>query len=172
MFVGDAGTTEDANRPSRRRGAELAVYWRPLAQLVADADLAYAQARFSDGDPAGAGARIPGSVEGVAALGFTYAAGNGLDAGLRLRHFGPRPLTEDNSVRSNSTTVVNAHLGYRITPNWSVSAEVLNLLDSQDDDITYFYESQLAGESVPVADKHFHPVEPVNARLRLRYNFL
>ena len=169
LFIGDAGTTE-ASRPSERTGVELGLHWRALPPLLVDADLAYTQARFSDSDPAGE--RIPGAVEGVAALGVTWDAGNGIDAGLRLRHFGPRPLIEDNSVRSNSTTVVNAHLGWQIAPAWSVAAEVLNLFDSRDNDITYFYESQLPGEAAPVADLHFHPVEPVTARLRARYSFL
>ena len=35
---------------------------------------------------------------------------------LQLRYFGPRPLTEDNSVRSKSTTTLNGRIGYRINP--------------------------------------------------------
>ena len=38
-------------------------------------------------------------------------------------------------------------------------------LDSNDNDNTYFYESRLPGESEPVADRHFHPVEPRTLRL-------
>jgi hypothetical protein len=39
------------------------------------------------------------------------------------------------------------------------------LLDAKDNDITYFYESQLKSESAPVADIHFHPVEPRTLRV-------
>lgn len=31
---------------------------------------------------------------------------------LRLRYFGPRPLTQDNSVKSKATPLVYADLGY------------------------------------------------------------
>ena len=44
------------------------------------------------------------------------------------------------------------------------------LLDSTDDDVSYFYESRLPGEIDPVADIHFHPVEPRNARLHVRWH--
>ena len=43
--------------------------------------------------------------------------------------------------------------------------DVLNLLDSDDDDITYFYASRLAGEPAEgVEDLHFHPIEPRTVR--------
>ena len=38
-------------------------------------------------------------------------------------------------------------------------------------DITYFYESRLPGESQPVADRHFHPVEPRTLRITLETRF-
>ena len=38
-------------------------------------------------------------------------------------------------------------------------------------DIEYFYESQLATETAPVADKHLHPAEPRTLRLALRIAF-
>jgi hypothetical protein len=42
-----------------------------------------------------------------------------------------------------------------------------NVFDARDSDITYFYESRLPGEGSPVADRHFHPVEPRTLRLTL-----
>lgn len=38
-------------------------------------------------------------------------------------------------------------------------------------DITYFYESQLPGEPEPVADIHFHPVEPRTLRVEASLQF-
>jgi hypothetical protein len=38
-------------------------------------------------------------------------------------------------------------------------------------DIQYFYESQLLGETAPVADRHVHPAEPRTLRLTLRLPF-
>jgi hypothetical protein len=49
---------------------------------------------------------------------------------------------------------------------------VLNLLNSRDHDITYFYASRLPGEPAGgVEDIHFHPVEPRTVRLYLTYKF-
>ena len=172
VYVGDAGTTE-ASAGSRRLGAELGLYWKPLRGLVIDGDLAWTRARFRgtprDEDGNRIGQRVPQAVEGVAALGLAYRSTQGWDAGIRLRYFGPRALLEDNSVRSNATTVVNLGIGYPLTPRLKITGEVLNLLDSKDHDIDYFYESRLAGEAEPVADRHFHPVEPINGRIGFRY---
>ncbi|MEO8061856.1 MAG: hypothetical protein ABI821_03815 [Pseudomonadota bacterium] len=45
------------------------------------------------------------------------------------------------------------------------------MFDSDDNDITYFYESQLPFESAPVEDRHFHPVEPRTLRLTVETRF-
>jgi outer membrane receptor protein involved in Fe transport len=164
LFVGDAGTTEPS-RPSRRQGIEWANYAKPLPSVIVDFDATYSKARFRDEDPAGN--YIPGSVERTASGGIAYAEGP-WSAGLRLRYFGPRPLVEDNSVRSGSSTLVNAKLAYALTKQSKIRFEVLNLFDRKVDDITYFYTSRLQGEPAEgVADKHFHPAEPRALRVSL-----
>jgi outer membrane receptor protein involved in Fe transport len=168
LFVGDAGTTE-ANRASRRRGIEFAGIWNPLEWLIVDLDLAWSKARFTDFDPAGE--RVPGAVERVVSLGLAIDHPSGWFGGARFRHFGPAPLVEDNSVRSDGTTLVNVEAGYRLGKHWKVSASVFNLFDREDNDITYFYESQLRGESEPVPDIHSHPVEPRTVRMTLSTEF-
>lgn len=173
VYVGDAGTTE-ASGGSRRVGGELGIYWKPVRGLVVDGDLAWTRARFRsaqlDDDGNRIGQRVPQAVEGVAAFGLGYQSLHGWDAGVRLRYFGPRALVEDNSARSNSTTVVNVGIGYQLTRNLKINGDVFNLFNSKDHDIDYFYESRLAGESAPVADRHFHPIEPINGRISLRYS--
>jgi outer membrane receptor protein involved in Fe transport len=168
LFVGDAGTTE-ASRASERRGVEAAVIWNPLSWLIVDADLAWSRARFSDYDLTGD--RIPGAVENVASLGLAIDHPSGWFGGARFRHFGAAPLIEDNRVRSDSTTLVNLEAGYRFWQRYKISAAVYNVFDSEDNDITYFYESQLAGEAEPVEDIHFHPVEPRTVRVTLTASF-
>lgn len=168
LFVGDAGTTE-ASRASERRGVEAAVIWNPLSWLIVDADLAWSRARFSDYDPAGD--RIPGAVENVASVGLAIDHPSGWFGGARFRHFGAAPLIEDNRVRSDSTTLVNLEAGYRFWTRYKISAAVYNVFDSADNDITYFYESQLPNESEPVEDIHFHPVEPRTVRVTLTASF-
>jgi outer membrane receptor protein involved in Fe transport len=162
LYVGDAGATE-ANRASDRHGVELGLYVTPREWLTLDADLAWSHARFSEFDPAGD--YIPGAVEGVASLGVALQHPSGWFGGARFRHFGEAPLIEDNSVRSDPTTVVNLELGYRMNKRFAVSLAAYNLFDSNDNDITYFYESQLPGEGAPAEDRHFHPVEPRTLRL-------
>lgn len=168
LFIGDAGTTE-ASRPSRRQGVEWSAYYHPLSWLTVDADVSVSHARFRDGDPAGD--RIPGAIERVASLGVGVDGIGPWYGGLRLRYFGPRPLIEDNSVRSSGSTLVNLRAGYRINSALQVTLDVLNLFDRKVNDIEYFYESQLAGEAAPVEDKHVHPAEPRTFRVSLRMRF-
>jgi hypothetical protein len=167
LFIGDAGITAPT-RPSRRIGVEWTNHWDVLPWLTVDADVAFTRARFRDPDPAGD--RIPGAVEGVVSAGIRVHDLAGFEGAVRVRWFGPRPLIEDDSSRSASTTLLNLHLGYR----WgqaTLSFEVLNLLDSTDDDITYLYDSRLPAEGAPVTDQHFHPVEPRSFRVSLTLRF-
>ena len=107
LFVGDAGTT-DAGRPSHRYGIELANYYSPRRWFTLDADLSWSHSHFNDG---GAGEHIPGSVEMVVSAGATVDDVRGVFGSVRLRYFGPRPLVEDNSVRSDATALVNLGAG-------------------------------------------------------------
>lgn len=125
-------------------------------------------ARF-DGNPAGP--QVPNAVERFASIGVQWRGAVRWSAAVRGRYLGPAPLIEDNSARSRSTTVFNAQAGYRLDENFTLSVDALNLFDSRSNDITYFYESQLPGESEPVADIHFHPLEPRQFRLTLRGRF-
>jgi hypothetical protein len=164
LFVGDAGTTEPS-RPSERQGIEWANYVKPFSSVTADFDVTLSRARFKTDDPAGN--YIPGSASRTASGGITYAEGP-WSGGLRLRYFGPRPLIEDNSVRSASSTLINAKVAYALTKQSKIRLEVLNLFDRKVDDITYFYTSRLQGEPAEgVQDKHFHPAEPRTLRVSL-----
>jgi outer membrane receptor protein involved in Fe transport len=87
-----------------------------------------------------------------------------------VRYFGPRDLIEDGSEHSDATTLVNARVGYEYKKA-VFALEVFNLFNSKDDDITYLYDSQLAGEPGPVTDEHFHPVEPRSFRVSLTLRF-
>jgi hypothetical protein len=169
LFVGDAGTTE-ASRPSRRTGFEAAGSYAFTPWLSADADVAYSRARFRDDDPAGD--RIPGAVEGVVSAGLTADGGGPLSGALRLRHFGPRPLIEDDSVRSKASTTLNARLGYRIAQRYRLNVDVFNLTNAKVSDIDYFYASRLPGEPLEGAlDLHTHPLEPLTVRASLSVAF-
>jgi hydrogenase/urease accessory protein HupE len=172
LFVGDAGTTE-ASRPSRRYGIEFNNYYSPTDWLTFDADLSFSHSRFNDNDPEGVGNHIPNSVETVIAAGATFHdVYGGFFGGPRLRFFGPRTLIEDNSKRSESTLLVSAMLGYEVNKNLSFQAEVFNILNREDDGITYYYQSKpFVNEPANNGDFHFHPVEPVSFRMGFTAKF-
>ncbi len=168
VFAGDGGTTEPSFA-AKRHGVELSAYYRPTDNWIIDADYSRSYARFSAENPADT--RVPNAIERTASLGVQWNDAGRWSGGVRGRFLGPAPLIEDGSVRSRSTLVVNAQAGYRLSDAFSLSLEGLNLFDSRSNDITYFYESQLPGESEPVADIHFHPIEPRQFRLTLRGAF-
>lgn len=167
-FAGDAGTTE-AGRPSRRTGFEFSNYYKPTSWLTIDADLAFTKARYRDFDPAGD--RVTGSVEGVASLALSVDQLGPYYGGLQLRVFGPRPLLEDNSVRSKSTATLNGRIGYKINPKLKIELAGFNLTNRQSSAIDYYYQSQLKSEASPVFDTHFHPIESRSFRATLIANF-
>jgi hypothetical protein len=164
VFIGDAGTTE-AGRPSHRDGIELANYYHPLPWLTFDADVAWSRARFTDG---GDSTAIPGSVGTVVSAGTSIDDLRRFSFSARLRYFGPRPLIEDDSVRSRATTLVNAQAGYRWSPQVRLTLEALNVMNAADSDIDYYYASRLPGEPLAgVEDRHFHPALPRTFRVTM-----
>ena len=101
--------------------------------------------------------------------GVGFRRNDGFHGFLRLRHFGDYKL--DGGVDAEGSTMLNARIGYAFTDRLSVTVDALNLLDSNDRDIQYFYESQLASEPAPVEDRHFHVFEPRALRASLEYKF-
>ncbi len=168
IFAGDAGTTE-AGRPSKRVGFEFSNYYKPTRWLTIDADLAFARARFRDADPAGQ--RIPGAVEGVASIAAAVDNLGPWFGALQLRYFGPRPLLEDNSVRSRGTGTLNGRIGYKFSKSARIELEGFNLTNRRDSAIDYYYESRLRSEAAAVSDTHFHPIEPRSFRVTYTMNF-
>jgi len=167
-FAGDAGTTE-AGRPSLREGVELSNYYRPLQWLTFDGDVSVSRARFTDVDPVGY--FIPGSIERVIAAGVAVNQRH-MFGSVRLRYMGPRPLIENNSVRSEASTLLNLEAGRRLARNVKLGLDVFNVLNAADSDIDYYYRSRLPGEPVDgVSDIHFHPTLPRTARINLLVGF-
>lgn len=164
LFTGDAGTTEPS-RPSKRTGVEWTNHYKAYSWLLVDFDFSASKARFTDTDPVGN--YIPGSIDKVASFGVTVDSLGPWYGMLQYRYFGPRPLIEDDSVRSKATEITNLRVGYKIDPKWRVHMDVYNLFDRKDSDVDYFYASQLKGEGGPVDDIHFHPVEPRTLRFTL-----
>jgi hypothetical protein len=165
VFVGDAGTTEPSDA-SERTGLEVVGQWRPDPRLHVDISAAATRARFLGNPPAGS--RIPNALEYVVTGGVSALITPQLTATLTLRHLGPAPLIEDNSVRATPATLTNALLRWR-GGRFTLTGEVLNLFDSDANDIQYFYASRLPSEPMEgVEDRHVHPAEPRMFRVGLR----
>jgi hypothetical protein len=177
VFKGDAGTTE-ASRPSLRRGIEWSNRYIPHEWLLVDFDLSVSRARFTGTDPLVVGNYIPGAIDRVASLGVTVKDLGPWSGTVHARYFGPRPLKEDNSQRSQSSIDFSLRTSYRIDAKTSVNFDVFNLFNRKSNDIEYYYSSRLCtnqvgttcNDPVPQAamnDIHFHPVEPRTVRLAL-----
>ena len=172
VYVGDSGSTEEGPA-SRRTGVEITNYVYPNPWLALDLDVSFSRARFRDVPPGEA--FVPGALNRVISGGIALNPPASVDAGpfgsLRLRHFGPRPLVEDNSVESASTSIVNGEVGYKFSDRIRLAVEGFNLFDAKVSDIDYFFESRLRDEPEPVEDIHFHAAIPRSARVSLRVSF-
>jgi outer membrane receptor protein involved in Fe transport len=166
VYSGDAGDTESSNA-SRRFGAEALLNWTPVRSVNIDLSAAATHARYEDTE-LGAD-RIPNALRYVITGGVSVALTPKSSAELTVRRLGPAPLIEDGSVMSGSSTLTNLLYRYNFS-RVSLFAEVLNVFDRSDNDITYFYASRLPGEPVEgVEDVHFHPMEPRTFRVGLKY---
>jgi hypothetical protein len=146
-------------------------FYTATSWLTLDFDLAQSHARYTTRDPMTPGLYIPGSLETMMSAGATVNLANGLFGSMRVRYFSPRPLIEDNSVRSQPTALVNLQTGYRYK-NLVAQLEVLNLFNSSQNDIAFYYASRLPGEpAAGVNDLHVHPLEPRLVRFYLTYKF-
>jgi outer membrane receptor protein involved in Fe transport len=169
VYNGDIGATEPGP-PSTRHGVEIANYYSPEKWLVFDFDLSLSQARFTEGEA--------GHLYVPEAVGTVVSAGASVDGyhrwygSMRLRYFGPRALVDDNSVRSNPTTLVNLGVGYALGKRVRLTADIFNLFNTEASDIDYYFASRLPGEPLAgVDDIHFHPVVPRTLRAGVLFGF-
>lgn len=169
VYVGDAGTSE-AGPGSERYGVEATVYWRPRDWVAVDAEYAWSEAYFA-GVPSNE-REIPNAIEHSISAGLTVGGESGLYGAMRGRFFTGYPLEESGRLRADDSLILNARIGYRWNQKWDLAVDVLNLLDREDNDINYFYESRLSGEpAAGVADSHQHPVEPRQVRVSMTYRW-
>jgi hypothetical protein len=205
IFNGDGGDTSPS-RASDRYGVEWTNSYRLASWLAVDAALAVTRARFLgyDSDQAAIyaslagfpqaqignapGNYIPNAPAIVVSAGITLGDKIGWSGVLRWRYLGPTPLTEDNAFRSPATSLVNARIGYGFDNGWSVHLDLLNLLNTKANQITYAYGSLIKTDSLfaacnsptpppaavcqnGVMDSVLHPVEPLAARVTVTAKF-
>ena len=168
LFVGDAGNTE-ANRPSKRWGIEFNNLWSINEIWSLEADFANSNAKFNDDDLENRS--VPGSLKNVASGILSAEYPSGFFASFSFRYFGEVPLIEDGSIKSEGSTYANLALGW-LMDDWQVQLDILNIFDSNDHDIDYFYASRLAGEPANgYEDIHYHIFEPRQIRFYLSKEF-
>lgn len=162
-FVGDSNAVEPTGA-SRRRGIEMVAFWRPLPWLALDGNYTASHARYRNGD------HIPNAFENAAAAGVSVVK-DGWEGSVRVRHLGPSPLVEDNSIRDKGSTVVNLRAARKFE-HLELYGDVLNVLGSRDKDIAYFYESYIpAFDAAPVEGRLSRVVEPRTVRAGVTWRF-
>ena len=144
IYVGDSGAVEPSD-PGKRHGYELTGFWRPMEWLAVDAVWTGSEAHY-EGLPPGQNF-VPGALESSGELGVS-AIFPEFNAAARARDLGPHPLIEDNSVRGESTLLVNLRAAWtpRILAGFEFYGELLNAFDSKRHDIDYFYATRFPGE--------------------------
>ena len=161
VYNGDGGDTSSTTA-TKRKGVEFLVDYAPSRRIDVSFSAAASDAHYVDNP---AGPRVPNALEYVITAGLTARVTPRASVTLTGRRLGPAPLIEDNSARSNPANLLNALIDYDLR-KFKVKLEVLNLLDSHDDEIQYFYTSRLRGEPIDgVNDYHFHQFEPRTFRV-------
>ncbi len=167
LFVGDTGTTEDTGVGSKRKGIEVTGYY--YLNDIWTFDIEYAASKAEFNEEVDGSKDIPGALENVFSAGINAKFTDDFYANLRLRYFDEYQL--DGGRTADASSIVNLRLNYALTSQLEASLDILNLLDSDDRDIQYVYESQLATEASPVEDVHFHVFEPRAFHFNLTYSF-
>ncbi|MGO8672861.1 MAG: TonB-dependent receptor [Capsulimonadaceae bacterium] len=147
-----------AGDPSQRIGIEQTNYYTPSKSLTVDADFAYSWAKFTDNPPAGD--YIPNSPQGVIGAGVSYTPPARTYGSVRLRFFGPTPISQDGTVDSPTNTTVEVQCGYKLDKDDKIGFQVFNLFNVEADDIAYDYEYRLKPTSQPSTGVDFHPTQP------------
>jgi outer membrane receptor protein involved in Fe transport len=143
IFVGDSNAVEPRGG-SERDGYELTVFWRPVDWLGIDAVYTGSEARYVDNPD---GVYVEGAIENAGQIGLS-AVKNNWEASLRVRYLGEYALTPDNAQRAEAQTSLNLRGAYTVgRATWY--AELLNVLDEDGKDITYWYEAYVDGLDPP-----------------------
>jgi outer membrane receptor protein involved in Fe transport len=172
-IIYDADSANGSTTPngaSERVGVEWNNHMRINRWLYADADFAWTRAHYATmNDNGQLGDDIPNAVGKVASFGIAMQHYGPWSAELNTRYIGSYPLSQDGTLVGPSAIVTNLRVQRDITPNVTLSLDVLNLFDRQYYDISYEQDYQITPAS-PVVPNGItvHPGEGREARLTLR----
>jgi outer membrane receptor for ferrienterochelin and colicin len=167
IYVGDEGITEDTGISSTREGVELTAYYHLTSAWTLDMEYANTHARFDE--PIDGSRLIPGALKQVLTTGINWQITDDIFADVKWRHFSDYAL--DEGQRAKGSNLVNFRMGFQPTSQLKITLDILNIFNSNDHDIEYFYESQLPGETEPVGDHHYHAFEPRTERIYIEWKF-
>ncbi|MDZ7924564.1 MAG: TonB-dependent receptor plug domain-containing protein [Marinagarivorans sp.] len=167
LFVGDAGTTESSGFKSQREGVEFTLNYLPLSDLNLSWDYSYTRSNYRDSDLADTS--IEGALKNVVGFAVVKSWQNVWQASVHWRYLGDYHLGDGQYADASQKLDLN--LRFYSGQGFIYSLDILNALDSDDKDIEYWYESQLANENAPVADRHFHQYVPRALRLKMAYEY-
>jgi len=158
VFVGDSGTT-DIRGPSRRRGVEVAARGQVWGPIYFNGSVTYTKAEFRNGDA------IPLAPEVTAYGALLLKWPEGLTSQLQATYLGVRSLTEDRSFKSPSWLTFDLTERYQLPVKlpygrMEAFAFIQNLFNTQWEEATFAFASQLRNETQPVTDIHFVPGNP------------
>lgn len=75
-------------------------------------------------------------------------------------------------MQSESSTIMNAELGYHFNPTWTLKLDILNFFNTKTNDVEYYYTYRLPGQgSAGASGKAIHPAEPQEFRASLEARF-
>jgi len=167
-FVGDSNSVEPG-AATRRRGYEIVGFWRPLDSLALDVAWTGSHARYVSSPD---GVFVAGAIENAGELGLSIIRDR-WETSLRVRHLGEYPLLEDNSQRADPETTLNLRGAWKAA-NFTVYAELLNMLDERGKDIVYYYGAHVAGldpDGELVDGRISRVAEPRTVRFGVKYTF-
>lgn len=167
VFSPDGFEFENKGR-SRRIGSEASFRYQPLPYFWLDTDLNYSLGTLLDAPKTEND--IPTAPRFTSTGGATLRLQNKIEASLRYRYLGERPLIEDASVIGQDYFITDLVVKYS-KPKYQISVSIENLFDQEWREAVFYDASQLQGEIAPVDDIHFTPGTPFLAKLSLTYLF-
>ncbi|EQA46910.1 TonB-dependent receptor plug domain protein [Leptospira broomii serovar Hurstbridge str. 5399] len=176
VFNGDSGNTDPSGR-SIRKGIELSLSYKLNSWLNFDEDISYSNARYTNGGFFGKdGDYVPQAIHSAFSSGLSVTDLDGFFGALRVRYFGPRPLVQNNSVRSTPSTFWNIRIGKKISENISLSFDIFNIFNSHAPQVQYYYATRLKNEGPGPVDGGYndtltHPTAPRNFRVSISGTF-
>ncbi len=192
VWVGDEGTTE-ASGATRRVGVEVEGRWEILPWLFADLDVTATNAKFREN--AGNGNAIALAPRLTMSGGISALHRSGVRGALRGLYIAERPATEDNFLRAEAITLIDAFAAYRWRA-FEVSLTIENVINRRYKAAQFATVTRLPGEPSTEApppagacpggsrsatneagnfqgceDVSFSPGNPFGARLMAAYYF-